>query len=484
MAETWQRMEYSTWDEAFRGLAPVIRQQSARVADYTRELYMQACEDGFGRKNREWEGRVRGQYADTAYKCGLYHQIGKALVPPEYQKWRDDFTAEELAVYRKYTSDGRLLAAALQEKGARKKKVDTQKERPTKNIPWLMIREACGQHMERCDGSGYPEGLTGDQISPIGQIVGLARELDRLASETRSENPFDEACETLIAQSGVLWSSVLIEILKNSREKCREVYEKYIYYTLTIPKTIPLAERREGRPMGLCYRPMIDPEKKVRAFEAAPWFQTEPDGTREYLHLDETEHLLLRTGLLYDTCLYLLYEAADAALRAKNCGLSIESFLMRLPIDFYTHESMLPRLVKLCENEGIPRDMFYVTIPEAALFEEDSHAPDIVRTYIKEGFALVLDGFHPKQMSAEQLKDYGFTWLRLAPELIGSQETANAITVLRRQGFHFIGGGADTAESLEWQLGSGVSYVSGTLTGPLMEEDEMIRTSLIREQSL
>ena len=47
--------------------------------------------------------------ARLAYKCGMYHQLGKALVPPEYQILQNDFTGEERAVYRKYTTEGRIL---------------------------------------------------------------------------------------------------------------------------------------------------------------------------------------------------------------------------------------------------------------------------------------------------------------------------------------------------------------------------------------
>ena len=150
-----------------------------------------ACELGFGKETRDGAERMKGKYADLAYKCGMYHQLGKALVPPEYQLWRDDFTEEEKAVYRKYTTDGRLLVATLQERTnrAKEKRKGEFAELPTKNIPWLMIRETCEQHMERWDGSGYPKGISGDAISPIAQIVGLAKELDRLAAETKSETP-------------------------------------------------------------------------------------------------------------------------------------------------------------------------------------------------------------------------------------------------------------------------------------------------------
>ena len=85
----------------------------------------------------------------------------------------------------------------------------------------------------------------------------LAKELDRLSAETASETPFDGAYRTLIAQSGTLWSPELIEVLKESKTKCRAVYTKYIHYTMTLPKTVPLVEKRKNRVMGLKYRPMV-----------------------------------------------------------------------------------------------------------------------------------------------------------------------------------------------------------------------------------
>jgi len=161
--QKWKRTEYDTWDDAFRGLAPAIRQQSVRVAAYTRVLFVQACKMGYGRSTPEGAERMDGKYADLAYKCGMYHQLGKALVPPEYQIWQADFTEEEKAVYRKYTSDGRLLVATLQMRSvrAKEKRKGELVEQSTKNIPWLMQRETCQQHMEHWDGSGYPEGKRG-----------------------------------------------------------------------------------------------------------------------------------------------------------------------------------------------------------------------------------------------------------------------------------------------------------------------------------
>lgn len=88
----------------------------------------------------------------------------------------------------------------------------------------------------------------------MAQIVGLAKELDRLAAETKSETPFDEACGTLIAQAGTAWAPELIEVLKAAKSKCRGVYNKFIYYTMTLPKTVSwwISERADpwGSPSG------------------------------------------------------------------------------------------------------------------------------------------------------------------------------------------------------------------------------------------
>ena len=76
--QNWKRKDYETWDEAFRGLAPAVRQQSVRVAAYTQALFIQACAGSFGANTKDGEEQIQGQYADLAYKCGMYHQLGKA----------------------------------------------------------------------------------------------------------------------------------------------------------------------------------------------------------------------------------------------------------------------------------------------------------------------------------------------------------------------------------------------------------------------
>ena len=64
--QNWKRKEYESWDEAFRGLSPVIRQQSVRVAAYTQALFVEACKLQFGTNTEAGEAIVS---ADGAEAC-------------------------------------------------------------------------------------------------------------------------------------------------------------------------------------------------------------------------------------------------------------------------------------------------------------------------------------------------------------------------------------------------------------------------------
>lgn len=488
MEQSWKRTDFETWDEAFRALSPIIRQQSVRVAAYTQALFVQACANSFGAGTADGADRMRGQYADLAYKCGMYHQLGKALVPPEYQLWREDFTQEEIAVFRKYTTDGRLLVATLQERGARAKEKRKGEliEQPTRNIPWLMLRESCQQHMERWDGSGFPEGRTGASISPIAQIVGLAKEFDRLVSETKSETPFDEAINKLIAQSGKAWNPALIGVLKDARAKCRAVYNKYIDYTRTLPKTIPLVEKRKDRPMGLTYRPMVsDQQGTVVAYEAVGWFGGIANRPGETEGMNELEEMLCRTELVTDISMYFLYEAADAVLRMDNCKLEgIQGVLLQMLPSFYNQGTLLQRLNQLFQDQPIAKNRLMMTLPMQTYLKSTKANQEIIGRYLRSGLVLVLDDYDPEKLPPEEARALGFTHVRLAAELNLQQASASYLKALRAMGFTLLGKGADSHDALAWLEACGVTMISGTLSGVPVSEDELIRDCLVREAAL
>ena len=474
-----KRRDYGTWEEAFRGLAPVVRQQSVRIAAYTQALFIQACASGFGAQTPAGAERMQAAYADLAYKCGMYHQLGKALVPEEYQLPHSAFTAEEEQLYRKYTTDGRRLVARLQELGnpSRRRGATSQDEMPTDNIPFLMLRESCQQHMERYDGTGYPEGRRGAQISPIAQIVGMAKMFDHLSAEVRSENPLTEAVNAIMAESGKAFDPALCQVFEACRQKIQGIYIKYIHYTMRIPRTIPLVTKSKDRPMGLSYRAVTAGEQVV-AYEAIPWFVGKGEEKEDAATVAPR---LARTELTADVSFYLLYEAADTLLRIQNCSLNLPYLLVQTIPGLFNRESYLKRFDELFADQPVDRGRLLLTISEKTVLEANKGEREVIGRYLRNGIALVLDDYHPESLSLSQLKEWGFTHVRLAAE-VGAQESyASDIRGLQDCGITVFANVTEP-QHISRLTENGVYAVCSALNGPMVGEEELIRESLLRER--
>ncbi|MGN0152256.1 MAG: HD-GYP domain-containing protein [Wujia sp.] len=86
--------------------------------------------------------------------CGIFHDIGKLLIPDKIIQKPGKLTKEEFAIIKTHPQKGYEIL--------RKQKVD------------LHVQYAALMHHEKCDGSGYPLGLTDKQIDWCAQIVTIA----------------------------------------------------------------------------------------------------------------------------------------------------------------------------------------------------------------------------------------------------------------------------------------------------------------------
>ena len=94
---------------------------------------------------------------------GLLHDVGKALVPPAILNKPDKLSDAEFAVMRGHAQRGAELLAK------------------TKGVSQIAF-EAAAQHHERYDGTGYPKGLKGDEISLYGQMTAIVDVYDAITS--------------------------------------------------------------------------------------------------------------------------------------------------------------------------------------------------------------------------------------------------------------------------------------------------------------
>lgn len=95
---------------------------------------------------------------------GLLHDIGKMKVPLHILNKPGRLTDSEFAMMKKHVEEGRLLLEN------------------TRGISPISINIAA-EHHEHYDGSGYPLGLKGDQISRYGQMAAIVDFYDALTSQ-------------------------------------------------------------------------------------------------------------------------------------------------------------------------------------------------------------------------------------------------------------------------------------------------------------
>jgi len=95
---------------------------------------------------------------------GLLHDIGKTLTPDEILNKPGKLSDKEFAIMRNHVVDSRRI---LQK---------------TKNLSQIALNVAA-QHHERFDGSGYPDGLKGEQISLHGQMAAIVDVYDAITAD-------------------------------------------------------------------------------------------------------------------------------------------------------------------------------------------------------------------------------------------------------------------------------------------------------------
>jgi putative nucleotidyltransferase with HDIG domain len=107
--------------------------------------------------------------AETTILLGAYlHDLGLVRVPHEILTKPGPLTREEREIAQKHPIWGIELLASVE-------------------FPWD-IKPIIRSHHEKYDGSGYPDGLTGDEIPVSAQIVGIAEVFDALTNP-RSGQP-------------------------------------------------------------------------------------------------------------------------------------------------------------------------------------------------------------------------------------------------------------------------------------------------------
>lgn len=143
-------------------------------------------------------GYSKNQVKDLGL-AGFLHDIGKLDIPNNILNKPGRLTSSEYKIMQTHAEK-------------------TNKILNSANIFSKEIIDGASQHHERYDGSGYPNGLSGNNISEFGRILALCDVFTAISSNRCYRDKFNanEAYEFILANKGTLFDPKIVDIFKET----------------------------------------------------------------------------------------------------------------------------------------------------------------------------------------------------------------------------------------------------------------------------
>ena len=118
---------------------------------------------------------------------GVLHDLGKVALPDAILLKAGPLTSAEPDVMKRHTQIGEHLCQDLK--------------------TLRLVRPIIRQHHERLDGSGYPDGISGEDVSLLAQMVGIVDAYDALTTVRpyRAAQGPEAACHVLAHEAEIGW---------------------------------------------------------------------------------------------------------------------------------------------------------------------------------------------------------------------------------------------------------------------------------------
>ncbi len=160
--------------------------------------------------------------------AAIFHDLGKLSIDKEILNKPGKLTPEENELLR---SHSRMSYDMLREKW---------------NIP-SRVKAAVLSHHENEDGSGYPNGLFGDQIHPFAKIIHVADVYDALSSDRayKKAYSYSEALEYLMGGCGTLFDQSVVQTFLERVP----VYPKGVSVKMSDGREAVVVENHLGNPL-------------------------------------------------------------------------------------------------------------------------------------------------------------------------------------------------------------------------------------------
>jgi PAS domain S-box-containing protein/putative nucleotidyltransferase with HDIG domain len=194
LQESFEKLQ-KTLDAMVNALASTVTIRDPYTANHQKQVTQLACAIAE-------EMGLTEQQVDWIRMAASVHDIGKINVPIEFLSKPGSLSHVEYDMVKTHPHVGYEILKTIE-------------------FPWTMV-QAVLQHHERLDGSGYPQGLKGDEIILEARILGVADVVDAISSHRpyRAAFDIDKALEEIEKNKGTLYDTDVVDAcLKLLKEK-------------------------------------------------------------------------------------------------------------------------------------------------------------------------------------------------------------------------------------------------------------------------
>lgn len=158
------------------------------------------------------------EWVEFLFQFSPLHDVGKIAVPDQILFKPGRLTTEEFEIMKTHVGRGNEIVQVMAETFR------------LTQAPYLrVLRNVVAHHHECLDGSGYPAGLSGEDVSLEGRIVAVADVFDALTSTRPYKKAWsvDDALNFLTEQAGKKFDPEAVEVLKQSRSAIADIQRQF-----------------------------------------------------------------------------------------------------------------------------------------------------------------------------------------------------------------------------------------------------------------
>jgi response regulator RpfG family c-di-GMP phosphodiesterase len=188
-----------------------VRKHLERTTKYVRLLAINL------QKLPKYKDYITSQYIEDIVKASVLHDIGKVGIPDNILHKERKLTTEEFDIIKKHCEYGANTLKMAHDKLKFKSFFDIA-------IQIVMT------HHEHWDGSGYPQGLSKDEIPLSGRIVALADVYDAIRSQRcyKKSMTHDKAYKIILEAKAKQFDPDIVNIFLKVNEEFRNIFDNNV----------------------------------------------------------------------------------------------------------------------------------------------------------------------------------------------------------------------------------------------------------------